>query len=96
MKDLYAKFIKPDAGYDSDVKDCKDAGLIVGKSYHVTLVDMNSSMTRIQLSGIKGLFNSVHFDFYEVEKVDLTALPRYNRFLPQEDVPDELRNWNTL
>ena len=95
MKDLYAKFTRPESGYPSDIQDCKDANLELGKAYHVTTVDMNSSMTRIMLSGIKGLFNSVHFDFYEVEKVDITMLPRYNRFLPQDNVP-ELGNWNTL
>lgn len=96
MKDLYAKFTRPESGYPSDVQDCKDANLELGKAYHVTTVDMNSSMTRIMLSGVKGLFNSVHFDFYEVEKVDITMIPRYNRFLPQDNVPDELRSWNTL
>ena len=81
MKELYAKYAHPNYGYDDDQKDCRDAGLVLNKGYKVKDVNMSKSSTRIQLAGVKGAFNSVNFDFYMVEKVDITSMPEYNPYL---------------
>lgn len=96
MKKLYAKYVRPDSGYDDDQKACRDANLVLNKVYEVRNVDMSKSMTRITLAGVKGVFNSVNFDFYEIEKVDLTMMPKYNPYLPQEEVPEKLKGWDVV
>jgi hypothetical protein len=96
MKKLYAKFVRPESGYDDDQKACRDANLVLNKAYEVRNVNMSPSITRITLENVKGVFNSVNFDFYEIEKIDLTMSPKYNPYLPQEEVPEKLKGWDVL
>lgn len=62
---LYAKFMYPDNGWDSDVENAKKVGLKVGEKYEVEYLSMGQSNTSIYLKGIQSIFNSVQFDFEE-------------------------------
>ncbi len=78
---LYAKFMYPDNGHDCDVKYAIAAGLKVGEKYEVEDLSMGQSYTSISLKDIKGVFNSVQFDFYEdKQSVDIYRNPKYNPY----------------
>lgn len=79
---LYAKFMHPNSGWDSDVEYAKKVGLKVGEKYEVEYVSMGQSYTTIYLKYIKGDFNSVQFEFEEDEKpIDIYRSPKYNPYL---------------
>ena len=79
---LYAKFMYPDNGYNSDKEYAEKMGLEVGERYEVANVSMGGSHTSIYLKDIKGVFNSVQFEFEEDEKpIDIYRDPRYNPYL---------------
>lgn len=85
MTNLYAKFVRPTAGYDSDVEKAK--ALTLDTFYKVTSIDMGSSHTEIILEDQgKTYWNSVHFEFYkEVDgskiRHDIFSDPKYNPYL---------------
>lgn len=79
---LYAKFMYPNSGWDSDVEYAKKVGLKAGEKYEVECVSMGQSHTSIYLKYIKGDFNSVQFEFEEDEKpIDIYRSPKYNPYL---------------
>jgi hypothetical protein len=79
---LYAKFVHPNWGRESDQRDAKKAGLEINKLYEVSSVSMGQSYTYIYLVDFKGCFNSVQFEFYEEGKeIDIYDDPRYNPYI---------------
>ena len=78
---LYAKFMHPNSGYDGDVEYAKKIGLKVGEKYEVEDISMGQSHTSVYLKDIKGVFNSVQFEFYEDKKpINLCDSPKYNPY----------------
>ena len=79
---LYAKFMYPDNGYNSDIKSAKEAGLKIGANYEVADIIMGQSHTSIYLQNINGSFNAVQFDFEEDgQPVDIYRTTKYNPYL---------------
>lgn len=80
---VYAVFKYPENGWDSDIKDAKDAGLVVGKRYEVWDVDIGSWMTYIYLSDVSGHFNSVQFEFEDElgKEVDIFHHPEFTGYI---------------
>lgn len=78
---LYAKFMYPDNGWDVDVEYAKKIGLKVGEKYEVDYISMGQSNTSVYLKDIKGVFNSVQFDFEEDGKpINIYDSPKYNPY----------------
>lgn len=78
---LYAKFMYPDNGWDVDVEYAKKVGLKVGEKYEVDYISMGQSNTSVYLKDIKGVFNSVQFDFEEDGKpINIYDSPKYNPY----------------
>jgi hypothetical protein len=78
---LYAKFMYPDNGWDVDVEYAKKVGLKVGEKYEVNYISMGQSNTSVYLKDIKGVFNSVQFDFEEDGKpINIYDSPKYNPY----------------
>lgn len=78
---LYAKFMYPDYGWDSDVEYAKKVGLKVGERYEVEYVSMGQSNTSIYLKDFEGSFNSVQFEFEEDGiPIDIYRSPKYNPY----------------
>jgi hypothetical protein len=78
---LYAKFMYPNNGWDVDVEYAKKVGLMVGEKYEVDYISMGQSNTSVYLKDIKGVFNSVQFDFEEDgEPIDICDSPKYNPY----------------
>ena len=79
---LYAKFMRPDNGYNSDIERAKKAGLIIGEKYEVEDLCMGGSYTSIYLKNIDIGFNSVQFDYEEDgQPIDIYESPKYNPYL---------------
>lgn len=79
---LYARFMHPDGGWDSDIKYAKKAGLKVGERYEVEYLLMGSWHTDVYLKDIEYSFNSVQFEFEEDDTpIDIFSDPRYNPYL---------------
>ena len=55
-------FTHPRAGYTPNQVAGREAGLRVGEKYRVERVAVGDWGCRIELVGVKGRFNSVHFD----------------------------------
>lgn len=78
---LYAKFMYPNYGHDCDVKHAIEVGLKVGEKYEVEDLSMGQSHTSVYLKNIKGVFNSVQFEFEEDGKpIDIFDSPKYNQY----------------
>ena len=78
---LYAKFMYPDNGWDSDVEYAKKVSLKVGEKYEVEYLSMGQSNTSVYLKDVKGVFNSVQFDFEEDGKlISIYDSPKYNPY----------------
>lgn len=78
---LYAKFMYPNNGWDVDVEYAKKVGLKVGAKYEVDNISMGQSNTSVYLKNIKGVFNSVQFDFEEDGKpINIFNSPKYNPY----------------
>lgn len=60
---LYAIFMYPEYGYNSNIEDAKRVGLKVGEKYEVEDLSMGQSSTSVYLKGIKGYFNSVQLSY---------------------------------
>ena len=78
---LYAKYTKPNAGYDFD-KEQNQKYLTLNQRYEVSYVSMGQSHTTIKLKDFpKGVFNSISFEFYhDDEPIDLVDFPEYNPY----------------
>ena len=74
---VYAVFKYPENGWDADIKQAKEAGLIVDKRYEVWDVDIGSWHTNVYLCDVSGVFNSVQFEFEDElgRKVDIYQRP---------------------
>jgi hypothetical protein len=77
----YAKFTKPNNGYDSQQEQAKV--LVLGAAYEVEHVSMGQSSTSIRLKNVKGAFNSVMFDFYDhhMKSIDIYNMPEFNGYM---------------
>lgn len=88
MKELYAKYVEPNAGFDYNKKDCENF-LVLNQYYKVEKVNMGQSSTSIHLKGISCCtFNSVNFSFYLLKdgkfiKHDIFKDEDYNPYLPK-------------
>lgn len=78
---MYAKFTHPDYGFDCNIEFAKEVGLVVGEKYEVDYISMGQSDTSVYLKGVKGVFNSIQFDFEEDgEPIDIYTNPKYNPY----------------
>lgn len=78
---LYAIFMYPENGHDCDVEYAKEVGLKVGEKYEVEDISMGQSATSVYLKDIKGVFNSVQFEFEEDGKlIDIYDSLKYNPY----------------
>ena len=78
---LTAKYMYPDNGYELE-RQRTAMFLVEGKEYGVKDVLMGQSRTTILLADVDGVFNSVHFDFFEDGKeIDIYSSPKYNPYL---------------
>jgi hypothetical protein len=85
---LYAHYIHPENGHDSDIENCK-AILTLYKFYEIDTLEIGQSYSYnyLTLKGIPSVtFNPVNFDFYEIDergdiKVDIFSDPKYNPYL---------------
>ena len=78
---LYAKYTKPNAGYNCD-KETNRKYLTLNQKYEVSYVSMGQSHTSIHLKDFpKAVFNSVSFEFYhDDEPIKLVDFPEYNPY----------------
>ncbi len=77
-----AKLVWPDNGSKFDVEKVKESGMVVGCEYPVDTISMGQSHTNIYLSGFKGVFNSVHFEFFEDgNPLDIFRDRRFNPYI---------------
>lgn len=83
---LYAKLVRPDSGYKSDIERVRT--LDMNHFFIVKHVDMGQSSTRIMLEN-DIWYNSIHFDFF-IEDLsnnnkmvlhDLYSDPEYNPYI---------------
>lgn len=59
-----------------------------GEKYTVERIHMGQSSTSIELVDIRGLFNSIHFEFYIGDKkVDIYRSALFNHYLPLKSNP---------
>ena len=81
---LTAKYMYPDNGYELE-RQRTAMFLVEGKEYAVKDVLMGQSHTTILLTDVDGVFNSVHFDFFEDGKeIDIFRSPKYNPYLRED------------
>lgn len=78
---VYAKFVNPNAGYDYDIKKCKS--LTLGEMYEATNISVGRYSTSLSISGFKGEFNSVNFEFYNdsMEPIDIYKMPEFSTYM---------------
>lgn len=83
---VYAKFVHPDYGYDRDQERAKEL-LKINEVYEVDNISMGQSSTSIYLKEVPGPFNSVHFDFYDKDdmQIDIYSMPEFNPYLRKID-----------
>lgn len=84
MKEIpltYAKLTRPEYGYEHNKRNAEK--LKMGEMYEVKRVSMGQSFTTIVLKGIKGVFSSVQFEFYNGEKepIDIYNMPEFNPYM---------------
>lgn len=78
---IYAVFKHPGAGYSSDRQLCRDAGLILDKSYEMAHIEVGNSSSKVRLVGFPDKnFNSVHFEYYELIDGQIHPVDVYSRF----------------
>lgn len=79
---LYAKFVRPDCGYEDEIKTSLEL-LKVGHKYKVEFVSIGRSYSNIHLAGFNHIFNSFQFDFEDENglSVDIYEDPKYNPYL---------------
>ena len=81
---LTAKYMYPDNDYELE-RQRTAMFLVEGKEYGVKDVLMGQSHTTILLADVDGVFNSVHFDFFEDGKeIDIYSSPKYNPYLRED------------
>lgn len=82
MDKIYARFVAPDAGYDSDQQKVRAASLELDKRYVLDDASVGSWFTDVWLEGVSGTFNSVHFEFEDEagNPVDIYHMPRYSAY----------------
>lgn len=81
-KMVTAKLVYPNNGYHSDVEKVKGSGMVVGNEYPVDMISMGQSHTSVYLSGFRGAFNSVHFEFLEDGcPLDIFRDSRFNPYI---------------
>ena len=79
---IKARFTRPESGWPCDQEKVRKSGLIPGTDYEVERVSMGQSNTTICLAGYSGVFNSVHFDFFEDgAPLDIYRDPRFNPYI---------------
>lgn len=80
---LNARLVNKDCGYTSDQEQVKPYAL--GTIFEVEDVHMGQSHTSVHLSGEKGSFNSIHFQFVDDEglPVNIFKDPRFNPYIPR-------------
>jgi len=59
---ITVRFAHPDAGYDGGQEAARKAGLVRGRVYSVRSMQVGQSSTYVELYGVRGQFNSVHFE----------------------------------
>lgn len=81
MLNLIAKVKTLNAGWEQEKKEMEEKGFNIGDVFEVTEIDMGGFSTYIQLENIKGKFNSVFFEFYDVITNELIDIYSDERFL---------------
>jgi len=83
---IYAEFLGEN-GYEHDVPDAKEAGLVVGNFYEIETVIVGQSHSVVYLKDYKKSFNTVMFDFAALldheffVDVDIFSSPLFNPYI---------------
>lgn len=79
MDKIYARFVKPNAGFNNDPEKVSKANLEIGKRYLLEDARVGSWYTQVLLAEAIEWFNSVHFDFEDEagDPVDIYSMPEY-------------------
>ena len=78
---IYAKFTRPEAGYQSDQDQCSKLGLVVDKEYEMQSISVGSCSSTVRLKDFPNeYFNSVHFEYYEYQNGMRYEVDVYRRY----------------
>ena len=75
---VYAKFLYPENGYTSDVEKSKELGLIVGRLYEVTQIELSGYSTSVMIFGC--WLNSVQFEFFHEDGTECNIYSRNSNY----------------
>ncbi|QAY01101.1 hypothetical protein ASwh1_33 [Aeromonas phage Aswh_1] len=86
MMNLYAQFTNPNAGYDRDKDKCRDLELY--RYYEVSSLHVHGCHTDVWLDGFDTVFNSVNFEFYEIDGYEYIPVNIYQKYYNHNDYMD--------
>lgn len=82
---ILAHLTHPANGWSSNAENARKY-LKSGEWYEVRRIDMGQSSTSVRLKNVSGVFSSVQFDFYDMDKkpIDIFKMPEFNPYLMED------------